>query len=92
MYKQSFDNNRSLCFDLDNDQLENIEWYLKKIKPSIGSDFIATARGLMTDEIRRELKNLSGFHFKQHPTISIEQKRLDLLSDIVNRQIDRILI
>lgn len=87
-----FDNNRSLCFDLDNDQLENIEWYLKKIKPSIGSDFIATARGLMTDEIRLELKNLSGFHFKQHPTISIEQKRLDLLSNIVNRQIDRILI
>lgn len=86
-----FDNNRSLCFDLDNDQLKNIDWYLKKIKPSIGSDFIATARGLLTDDIRQELKNLRGFTFSQHPKISVDQERLDLLSGIVNRQIGSIL-
>lgn len=86
-----FDNNRSLCFDLDNDQLKNIDWYLKKIKPSIGSDFIFTARGLLTDDIRQELKNLKGFTFSQHPKISVDQERLDLLSRIVYRQIDSIL-
>ncbi|MGN0604621.1 MAG: HipA protein [Oscillospiraceae bacterium] len=86
-----FDNNRSLCFDLDNDQLKNIDWYLKKVKPSIGSDFIATARGLLTDEIRSELVNLKGFTFKQHPKINVDKERLDLLSEIVNRQIGRIL-
>lgn len=86
-----FDNNRSLCFDLDNDQLKNIDWYLKKIRPSIGSDFIATARGLLTDDIRRELKNLSGFRFTQHPEITVDGERLDLLSGIVNRQICSIL-
>lgn len=86
-----FDNNRSLCFDLDNDQLKNIDWYLKKIKPSVGSDFIATARGLLTDEIRQELKNLKGFRFCQHPKILVDSERLDLLSGIVNRRIDEIL-
>ena len=86
-----FDNNRSLCFDLDNNQLKNIDWYLNKIKPSIGSDFISTARGLLTDDIRQELKNLKGFTFSQHPKISVDQERLDLLTGIVNRQIDRIL-
>lgn len=86
-----FDNNRSLCFDLDNDQLKNIDWYMKKVKPSIGSDFIATARGLLTDEIRSELVNLKGFAFKQHPKINVDKERLDLLSKIVNRQIGRIL-
>lgn len=86
-----FDNNRSLCFDLDNDQLKNIEWYLKKVKPSIGSDFIATARGLLTDEIRSDLVNLKGFAFKQHPKISVDNERLDLLSEIVNNQLGSIL-
>ena len=86
-----FDNNRSLCFDLDNDQLKNVDWYLKKLRPSVGSDFIATARGLLTDDIRTELKNLKGFAFRQHPRISVDQERLDLLSGIVNRQIREIL-
>lgn len=87
-----FDNNRSLCFDLDNDQLKNIDWYMKKIKPSVGSDFIATAKGLLTDEIRTDLKNLSGFTFRQHSHITVDQERLDLLGSIVNRQISHILI
>lgn len=86
-----FDNNRSLCFDLDNTQLKNIDRYLNKFRPAIGSDFISTARGLLTDELRQELKNISGFKFIQHPTISVEQERLDLLSGIVNRQIRSIL-
>lgn len=86
-----FDNNRSLCFDLDNEQLKNIDWYLKKVKPSIGSDFIATARGLLTDEIRSDLDNLKGFAFKQHPKINVDNERLDLLSEIVNRQLGSIL-
>lgn len=86
-----YDNNRSLCFDMDNDQLKNIDRYLKKIKPAVGSDFIATARGLLTDEIRRDLINLKGFAFGQHPEIAVDNERLELLSGIVNRQINAIL-
>src|SRR5699024_11787029 len=49
-----FDNNQSLLFDLDDDQLENTEWSIRHCSPRLGVDFIATARGLMTDAIRSE--------------------------------------
>lgn len=86
-----FDNNRALCFDLDNEQLSHPERYLHRKKPAIGSDFIAAARGLMTDSIRQDLLNLKGFSFRQHPLISAEQERLDLLSRLVNLQLKAIL-
>ena len=58
-----FDHNRSLLFDLDEDQLAKPEWYISKCRPRIGVDFIKTAKGMLTDEIRQELKNLDGFRF-----------------------------
>lgn len=86
-----FDNNRSLFFDLDSDQLRNVAWYARKCRPRIGVDFLLTAKGLLTEEIRRDLRNLAGFHFKQHDSIKIEQERLDLLSNFINAQIQAIL-
>ena len=86
-----FDNNRSLFPDLDQGQLENPDWYLQKCKPMIGKDFLLTARGLLTPEIRSELKNLKGFQFNQHTRIEAPQERLEALSAIVNAQINAIL-
>ena len=42
-------------------------------------------------EDQRDLKNLMGFRFQQHPTIRLPQERLDALSQIVNQQIEAIL-
>jgi hypothetical protein len=53
--------------------------------------FIITARGLLTDEIRADLEKLKGFQFANHPRIPISEKRLELLSAIVRRQIGLIL-
>lgn len=86
-----FDNNRSLLFDLDSDQLKNTEWFIRHCAPRLGTDFIATARGLLTEEIRRELQNLRAFRFSGHPVISIEEKRLERLNSIVQYQLARIL-
>lgn len=86
-----YDNNRSFCFDLDNDQLRSTDWILRKCRPAIGADFIATARGMLTDSIRQDLKNLAGFRFTQHDSIWIDSDRLDLLDGLVNLQIKRIL-
>lgn len=86
-----FDNNRSLLFDLDDDQLKNTEWCIRHCSPRLGVDFVATARGLMTDAIRSDLKNLRDFHFEQHPRISVNQQRLDLLSKIVQHQLNETL-
>ena len=86
-----FDNNRSLFPDLDQGQLEQPDWYLNKCKPMIGKDFLVTARGLLTPEIKSDLKNLLGFQFVQHDRITAPQERLDALSKIVNTQIQAII-
>ena len=49
-----FDHNCSLLFDLDEDQLAKPDWYISKCRPRIGVDFIKTAKGVLTDEIRQE--------------------------------------
>lgn len=70
---QVFDHNRSLCPDLDQEQLENPIWYIEKCRPLIGRDFLINARGLMTPEIRSDLKNLLGFRFRQHDRITAQR-------------------
>ena len=86
-----FDNNRSLLFDLDSEQLRQTEWCIHHCAPRLGSDFIATARGLLTDVIRSDLKNLKGFRLEAHPSILLEAERLDRLNTIVQFQLDKIL-
>lgn len=86
-----FDNNRALFPELDEDQLADPDWYMQKCRPKLGRDFIITARSLLTDEIRQDLKTLDGFQFRQHPMISLPQSRLKLLSELVNQRI-RILL
>lgn len=44
------------------------------------------ACGMLTDEIRQELKNLDGFRFMPHSTIELLEERLSRLSEIVERQ------
>lgn len=86
-----FDHNRSLLPELDNGQLAEPSWYLKRCRPRLGRDFLLTARGLLTDDIRGDLKHLRDFTFQQHPLIHAEQERLDFLSKIVQGQIQKIL-
>lgn len=86
-----FDNNRSLLFDLDNDQLEHTEWCLRHASPRLGADFIATARGLLTDAIRADLRQLREFRFADHPNVRIGTERLERLDGIVQHQLEKIL-
>lgn len=86
-----FDNNRSLLFDLDDDQLDHAERYISRLTPRLGTDFVIAARALLTDAIRSDLVNLQGFVFKQHPDIPVEGERLEKLSRVVNGQIRKIL-
>ena len=86
-----FDNNKSLLPELDNDQLATPGWYIARCRPRIGRDFIITARGLLTEEIRADLERLRDFTFRQHPKNQTEQVRLDALSAIVRERIRQIL-
>jgi len=87
-----YDNNRSLLFDMDEDQLQRTQWCIGTCSPRFGSDFVATARGMLTDAIRRDIQELSDFTFSQHPHISASEGRLQLLSAIVREQVRRILL
>lgn len=86
-----FDHNRSLLPQLDSDQLTDPAWYLRRCKPRLGQDFIRNAKGLLTEDIRRDLMKLRDFAFEQHPNIRADQVRLDALSRIVQEQIHLIL-
>ena len=86
-----FDHNRSLLPELDNDQLADPAWYLRRCRPRLGQDFIRNARGLLTDNIHRDLTELEDFTFQQHPYIHADQARLDALSKIVQEQVRLIL-
>ena len=86
-----FDNNRALFPELDEDALAAPDWYIDHCRPKLGRDFIITARGLMTDEIRADLEKLKDFQFENHPRIPIRENRLELLSSLVQRQISLIL-
>ena len=86
-----FDNNRALFPELDEDKLAAPDWYIERCRPKLGRDFIITARGLLTDEIRADLEKLRGFRFENHPRLPISEARLDLLRELVQRQLDQIL-
>ena len=87
-----YDNNRSLLFDMDMDQLtRNRDWCIGTCTPRFGAGFLPTARGLLTDRLRQELETLRGFSFTQHPRLKAEQARLDVLSEIINLRIEQIL-
>lgn len=86
-----FDHNRSLLFDMDQAQLENLPWCIGTCKPRIGTDFVATARGMLTPEICRDVEELREFSFRQHSEIRADQVRLDALSAVVRSQAERIL-
>ena len=86
-----FDNNRALFPELDENALASPDWYIDHCRPKLGRDFIITARGMMTDEIRADLEKLKDFQFENHLRIPISKRRLDLLSALVQRQISLIL-
>ena len=82
-----YDNNRSLLFDLDDDQLERADWFIQKAKPRIGKSFLSVGKDMLTDSLRKDLKKLQGFRFENHSGVFISDDRLQILSRIVYRQI-----
>ena len=86
-----FDNNMSLLPYAMEDDLNNLEVYLKNKSPKFGNDWIKVARFCLTPRLRRILNNLYGFRFNKHPNYNLPDGRLSDLSSIVNNQIKEIL-
>ena len=85
-----FDHNRSLLYGFHGKVGEEAE-YLKQQIPRIGGDFNTVANSVLTPKLTAELKNLRGFSFRQDDAYLMDQERVDMLSGVVNKQIDNIL-
>lgn len=85
-----FDHNRSLLYGFHGNVGEEAE-YLKQQLPRIGGDFNTVANSVLTPKLIAELENLRGFSFRQDDAFPMEQARVDMLSGVVNKQIDHIL-
>lgn len=87
-----YDNNRSLLFQFDNDQLENnLNWCINRCQPRLGGDFIKTAQAVLTDDLRRELRNMVDFRFTPPSNVIFDSARLELLNKALHLQLQRIL-
>ena len=86
-----FDNNRSLLFDLDADQLDHAERYIASLTPRLGSDFIVIAKSLVTGVVPGGRGIINGFAIQEHPQIPVADNRLEKLSGVVNGQIRQLI-
>lgn len=83
-----FDHNKSLFPELDEDELARPVLHCAS---RLGPDFVSTAKSLLADDIRSDLKNLLGFSFDQHPEFRLPDTRVNQLNKIVRTQIQQIL-
>lgn len=86
-----YDNNRALFPELDLDRLQSPDWYIARCKPRYGEDFLLTARELMTEDIRRDLRRLTDFQFRQSPVLPVAEERSEVLSELVQSRIRELL-
>ena len=87
-----FDHNRSMLFNLDDERFmrQNMDCLID-IYPRLMGEFNLNANDMLTDTIRSDLKNLSGFEFQSHEKYNWPKARLDKYQQFIDRQIDRIL-
>ncbi len=86
-----FDHNQALLPYAEEEDFQNMDAYLAGRPTRIGEDFNEIAYGLLTPEIRSDLKNLTGFQFSRGRAYALPEERLLVLDRLVNTQIDRIL-
>ena len=72
-------------------QQDDLEAYINAIGPKIGTDFIVTARAVLTPAIRAKLVELKDFEYID-PGYDHPAWKLEVLNRLKNRQIDKILI
>ncbi len=87
-----FDHNRSMLFHMDDDRFmrQNMDCLID-IYPRLMGEFNINANDMLTDEIRSDLKNLSGFAFIPHEKYNWPKVRLEKYQKFMDTQIDRIL-
>ncbi|MCM1543650.1 MAG: hypothetical protein NC121_20690 [Blautia sp.] len=87
----NFDFNLSMLPYVTAEEFGQIGTKLLDYGPAIGNDFTRVGQEMLTSEIRRELINLQGFRFTFRGNKDFEPSRVQILEEMVNRQIHAIL-
>lgn len=75
---------------MEND-LDDMENYVKTRTPATYTDFVEFAKLYMTDKQRTKLKTLIGFKFKKHPRYNWSNKRLKTIEKIISKRVEMLL-
>jgi len=86
-----FDNGLSLwCYAME-EELDDIDSYVKTRTPATYSDFIEFAKTYMTDSQKEKLKLLKNFKFKKHSRYNWSNKRIKTIENILKQRVDLLL-
>lgn len=86
-----FDNGLSLwCYAME-EELDDIDSYVKTRTPATYSDFIEFAKAYMTDSQKEKLKLLKSFKFKKHSRYNWSNKRIKTVEKILMQRVDLLL-
>ena len=62
-----------------------LEEYIETLAPSVYDNFLGTAKGVLTPELRENLRHLLTFRFKKHPRYNLPAKRLRMIEKQVQK-------
>ena len=86
-----FDNGLSLwCYAME-EELDDIDSYVKTRTPATYSDFIEFAKTYMTDSQKEKLKLLKNFKFKKHSRYNWSNKRIKTAQNVLKQRVDLLL-
>ena len=71
--------------DCWNDEKE-LQEYIDTLQPAVYDDFIATAKTMMTDRNREQLRHLLTFKFTKHSTHNLPAKRLRMIEKQIQKR------
>ncbi|MCB1192070.1 MAG: XRE family transcriptional regulator [Leptospiraceae bacterium] len=87
-----FDNGLSLlCYAMDDD-LANLDKYIKTLRPALANDFIQSACEVMGEAQKDKLRKLLSFRFKKNPRYNLPNKRLKILEGLVRSRTQELLM
>lgn len=86
-----FDHGLSLLTYAMDDDLENVEAYVKTRTPATYSDFMTLAKELIGHSQKEKLRRLINFKFKKHPRYNWPAKRLKVMESLLQARIKELL-
>lgn len=86
-----FDNNKAFLPSYDGEDFERMMACAALLSSRIGDDFNGVAHFVLTDSLRRDLRNLRGFEFDRSLLPGLPEGRIRLMERLVECQIEAIL-